>query len=209
SSKTVEVLEIDTAPPLAPTVDDINIFSTAVTGITEPNITVNVIILDQTYTGESDDIGHFSITIPKQPVNNSVFIQAIDQGGNMSEMVVKVVKSPLGWYVDANGSKYYFHPTTGKMTIGWLSLNGKRYYFETDGKLRTNSFRTISFKVYYFNKNGEMQTYWLTINSKKYYFGSDGVRRTGIVQIGTKKYYFASDGTMKTGWITLSSKKYY
>ncbi|WHY66807.1 Ig-like domain-containing protein [Neobacillus sp. SuZ13] len=209
SSKTVEVLEIDTTPPPAPTVDDINIFSTAVTGITEPNVTVNVIILDQTYTGESDDNGHFSITIPKQPVNNSVFIQAIDQHGNMSEMVVKVVKSPIGWYVDANGSKYYFHSTTGKMTVGWLSLNGKRYYFETDGKLRTNSFRTISSKVYYFNKNGEMQTYWLTLNLKKYYFGSDGVRRTGIVQIGTKKYYFASDGTMKTGWIALSSKKYY
>lgn len=209
SSKIVEVLDIDTTPPPAPTVADIHIFTTAVTGVTEPNSTVNVIILDQTYTGNSDDKGHFSITIPKQPLNHSVFIQVVDQSGNMSEMVVKVVKTPIGWYVDANGSKYYFHPTTGKMTIGWLSLNGKRYYFEADGKLRTNSFRTISLKVYYFNKNGEMQTGWFTLNSKKYYFGTDGIRRTGLVQISTKKYYFASDGTMKTGWITLSGKKYY
>ncbi|MEH7307569.1 Ig-like domain-containing protein, partial [Neobacillus drentensis] len=211
NSKTVEVLEIDTTSPPAPTVDEINIISTAVTGMTEPNITVKVIILDKTYMGETDDKGYFSIPIPQQPLNHSVFIQAIDQSGNRSEMVLAVVKwkTPIGWYVDAEGSKYYYHPTTGIMTVGWLSLDGKRYYFESDGKLRTNRFRTISSKVYYFNQNGEMQTNWLTLNSKKYYFGSDGVRRTGIVLIGTKKYYFASDGVMKTGWITLSSKKYY
>ncbi|WP_218350914.1 Ig-like domain-containing protein [Bacillus sp. sid0103] len=211
SSKTVEVLEIDTTPPAAPTVNEINIFSTAVSGLTEPNSTVNVIILDKTYTGQSDDTGHFSITIPQQPLNHSVFIQAMDQSGNRSEMVLAVVKwkTPIGWYVDAEGSKYYYHPTTGIMAVGWLSLEGKRYYFESDGKLRTNSFRTISSKVYYFNQNGEMQTNWLTLNSKKYYFGSDGVLRTGIVLIGTKKYYFANDGVMKTGWISLSDKKYY
>lgn len=211
SSKTVEVLEIDTTPPAAPTVADISILSTTVTGTTEPHITVNVIISDQTYTDESDDEGHFSITIPQQQLNHSVFIQAIDLRGNMSEMVVKEVKwkTPIGWYVDAQGSKYYYQPTTGKMTIGWLSLDGKRYYFETDGKIRTNSFRLIGAKVYYFNKNGKMQTGWLMINSKKYYFGTDGVRRTGFVLIGSKKYYFNSEGSMKTGWVSVSGKKYY
>lgn len=209
SSKTVEVLEIDTTPPSALEVDEINIFSKAVTGVTEPNITVKVITLDMTYTKKSDVNGHFSIDIPMQTLNNSVFIQAIDQSGNMSDMVIKAVTAPIGWYVDAQGSKYYFHPTTGKMTIDWLLLGGKRYYFETNGKLRTNSFRLISSKVYYFNKNGEMQTGWLTLNSKKYYFGIDGVRRTGFVQIGSKKYYFNSDGSMKIGWVTVSGKKYY
>lgn len=209
SSKTVEVLEIDTTPPLAPVVDAINIFTTAVTGVTEPNITVKVITLDMSYTTESDVNGHFSIDISMQTLNNSVFIQAIDQSGNMSDMVIKAVTAPIGWYVDAKGSKYYFHPTTGKMTIDWLLLGGKHYYFETNGKLRTNSFRLISSKVYYFNKNGEMQTGWLTLNSKKFYFGTDGVRRTGFVLIGSKKYYFNSDGSMKTGWVSVSGKKYY
>lgn len=211
SSQTIEVLEIDNTPPLPPAVDEINILSMAVTGRTEPNSTIKVIASNQTYFGTADENGYFSIVIPKQPLNDTVFIWAIDQHQNESPMVTVQVKwtTPSGWYTDQNGITYYYYPTTGKMAIGWFSEAGKWYYFEADGRLAKNYFRLIGSKVYYFNDKGVMQTGWFTLNSKKYYFGTDGARRTGIMQIDGKKYYFTSEGVMQIGWISSGGKWYY
>lgn len=211
TEKTVEVLEIDVTAPAAPQVDDINIMSTVVTGTTEPNITVKVNIVNVIYSAQSDATGHFSITIPRQPLNNSIYIYAVDNSYNESEWVVKQVgwTTPIGWYVNDLGEKYYYDPATGKMALGWFKDAGKWYYFESNGAARMNSFRILGGKYYFLNEQGEMLTGWQTIYSKKYYFGTDGAARTGLVSIDGKKYYFTSEGVMKTGWVSTGGKWYY
>jgi glucan-binding YG repeat protein len=211
TEKTVEVLEFDVTPPAQPQVDEITIISTSVTGMTEPNTTIKVVTLEGTYYGTSDEIGRFSIAIPKQRENNSVYIWTIDQHNNESEMVIIQVKwtTPIGWYQDLDRNKFYYNPITGKMQTGWLLDAGKWYWFESDGKMKTNGFRIIGGSTYYFLSNGVMQTNWATIDSKKYYFGTDGARRTGLQTIDGKKYYFNAEGVMQTGWISAGGKWYF
>ncbi|MDN3185229.1 Ig-like domain-containing protein [Enterococcus faecalis] len=100
-SRTVNTLVKDTTPPEIPVVGDIAKEDTKITGTAEANAIV-VATVDGVEIGRAtaDNLGNFTITITKQPVDTKISVIAIDAAGNKSvatEVIVGNVylKSPL------------------------------------------------------------------------------------------------------------------
>jgi hypothetical protein len=94
----IELLDTtgDITPPFAPTVDEVNDKTNAVTGLSEPGSTVEVKAGENvlgTATAAGD--GSFNVAIPLQAAGNTLTITAKDEAGNVSEAAEILVKSTV------------------------------------------------------------------------------------------------------------------
>ena len=89
----------------------------------------------------------------------------------------------------SDGLSYYFDPTTGEMTTGWIHYGVNDYYFSP--------------------KTGRMLTGWQTIDKKKYYFSKDGAMQTGWQLVGGNWFYMEGSGAMATGWRQTAPGQWY
>lgn len=137
-------------------------------------------------------------------------------------------KLQKGW-VTANGLRYYMHPVTGAMHVGWLTTDpAGTYFMAADGHMSVG-FTPIGDKMYYFNEMGHMQTGFIQLPTGFYmfdptgvmqtgwindgaglrYFAEDGHMLAGLSPIGSDVYYLADNGYMQTGWVTIGDGRYY
>lgn len=115
-----------------------------------------------------------------------------------------------GWKT-VNGSRYYFHHTSGVMSIGWVKINSIWYYFTSSGAMKTG-WLFDGGKWYFLDKiTGAMKTGWVKDGYVWYYLNNSGAMHTGWLLDGNYWYYLNSDkgGAMHTGWLNLNSKFYY
>ena len=114
--------------------------------------------------------------------------------------------------------KYYFKPTSGRLTVGtFYKIDGATYYFNksgikqkglitikkdqyffyANGKMACDRWVKIDGKYYRPDKNGKiMKSTWFETSGKKYYLGSDGARLTGERKIGNVWYTFNNAGVL-------------
>ena len=104
-----------------------------------------------------------------------------------------------GW-IHYGVNDYYFSPKTGRMLTGWQTIDGEKYYLNTYGQLVKSRFVS---NTYYVNEKGQRQYGWITIGEQKYYLNpSTGARSKGWKTINGEKYYFDMFGVMaKDTWI--------
>ncbi len=86
----------------------------------------------------------------------------------------------------SDGLSYYFDPTTGEMTTGWIHYGVNDYYFSP--------------------KTGRMLTGWQTIDGEKYYLNTYGqLVKSRFV---SNTYYVNEKGQRQYGWITIGEHKF-
>ena len=98
-----------------------------------------------------------------------------------------------GWVTwNADGTKSYFEPGSGKARVGWQTIGGKRYYFSpaTGRSLRWR--QHIDGYLFYFNGASVMQSGWIIWSED-----------------GRKSYFEPSTGRAASGWQTIAGKRYY
>jgi hypothetical protein len=88
-NKSEEVNEtvIDKTPPATPTVHVVSDRSKEITGISEPNAKITILVESQIYEAVTNEKGEFYIKIPQQEGNTEIIVTAIDASGNKSEEV--------------------------------------------------------------------------------------------------------------------------
>ena len=102
-----------------------------------------------------------------------------------------------GWKT-INGVKYYFNPTTKRMSTGLKTLAGKKYYFDSSGAMVKNAWRKHQGSWYYLGTTGAAKSGWLSSGGVRYYLDPDDKQMvTGLRVIGGKAYSFNSAGVME------------
>lgn len=202
--------QVDTTPPMIPTVNGISDVDDKITGKAEPLTTI-IAMTGQKELGRSISgvSGEFTIAIPKQLGGTVINIFAMDAAGNNSKATSTTVsKTKLSGWVQENGVWYYYDQTTGAKKTGWNNVGGVWYFFDQYGAMQTGWLKQGS-TWYYLKSNGGMQTGWLQSGSTWYYFKSNGAMQTGWLQSGSTWYYFKSSGAMQTGWLQSGTNWYY
>ncbi|MBQ7059490.1 MAG: hypothetical protein IJM83_09375 [Firmicutes bacterium] len=117
----------------------------------------------------------------------------------------------LGWR-DYGGSRYYFDPSTGRMTIGTRWIDGSLYYFQAGGQLYNQpGWLRVGATVYLIDYNGSVVTGWRERGGSTYYFDpSTGQMAIGVASVEGKLYYFGSGGQLyqRPGWLKLGENYY-
>ncbi|RFB11070.1 hypothetical protein DZB84_21415, partial [Bacillus sp. HNG] len=84
---------IDVVPPQAPSVNQVFVQDTVVTGQTEPGVTIEVSIYQEVIgSGKASEDGSFLVEIPAQPIGTPLYVTAIDDYGNISYATLVIVK---------------------------------------------------------------------------------------------------------------------
>ena len=115
-----------------------------------------------------------------------------------------------GWMQNAKKQKWYFS-SNGKMLMGLNKVGGRYYYFNPSSGVMTKGFVTTNNETRYFSSSGAMVTGWTkSAQGKRRYFDGNGAMYKGIKKVGSATYYFnTSTGIATGGWVTSGGNKYY
>jgi hypothetical protein len=86
-SEKVNVTVIDKTPPVTPKVNVVTDVSKKITGTSEPNIKITVLIGSIKFEDVTNEKGEFNIKIPQQKATTQIIVTGIDISGNKSEEV--------------------------------------------------------------------------------------------------------------------------
>lgn len=100
----------------------------------------------------------------------------------------------LGW-LDWQGHRYHFDPTTGAMTTGWYEESGTRHYLYASGVLAQGDWVQSNQERLYMDDAGEPGSGWVKTGSETNYVES-GVAHTGALAVDGKNYWFNQYGNM-------------
>lgn len=82
--------------------------------------------------------------------------------------------------------KYYFNPSTYKMTVGWLTVGSDKYYFLSDGSMAVGT-KTIDGISYTFGRDGKLDESKSGSAKNKSVIRSVGIKESAIeILIGDK-----------------------
>ena len=115
-----------------------------------------------------------------------------------------------GWFVDTDGTLYFFDTTTGAMAVGLTDISGFTFFFNEKGA-RQLGMIDYGMGMRYFDPtlNGAMAKSWFAYNNEIHYAGPDGTLAFGLVEIDKNLYYFNEAGALVVNdRITVGDKIY-
>lgn len=89
--KCISISNINTGVLQIPTIDKFTNKKTAVTGETQPGLTVHITIDDQVYNTTADESGKYTCTVGKQNAGSEIAVYVSDSEGRVSELVASKV----------------------------------------------------------------------------------------------------------------------
>ncbi len=116
---------------------------------------------------------------------------------------------PVSGWLELDGQKYYFDPTSHVMRTGWLEDGGSRYYFGPNGTMVSKAWVDFGGLRYYMGTTGAMHTGWLEDSGKHYYLSGDGTPLTGWQELEGKRFYFQQGGAAAVGWLETDEGRFY
>lgn len=116
-----------------------------------------------------------------------------------------------GWYLDTDGSMYFFDVATGIELFGVVDISGFKFYFDPETGKQTTGFADTAEGRKYFDPalNGAMATSWFVYNGEMHYANANGDPQTGFVTIDALNYFFDENGALvKNKAIAVGDKQY-
>ncbi|MCM3729661.1 Ig-like domain-containing protein [Neobacillus cucumis] len=107
-------LTVVKAAPNIPSVNTVNNKAVTVTGKTEANVTVAVVIAGKSYTAKADKYGNYKVAIPVQNTGMSLSVTAKDSAGRISAPRSTAVIRVAPNMPTVNTVRYYSTAVTGK-----------------------------------------------------------------------------------------------
>jgi len=111
---TVRTVTVVKAAPNMPSVNTVNNKAVSVTGKTEANATVSVVIAGKTYTAKADQYGNYNVKIPVQNTGTALSVTAKDSAGRVSAPRSTAVIRVAPNMPTVNSVRYYSTAVTGK-----------------------------------------------------------------------------------------------
>lgn len=113
-SPKVTIKVLDKTAPSAPKVNALTNKSSEISGKTEANAIVTVVIAGKTYSTKANSYGNYKVVIPIQNTGSSLSVRAKDSAGNISAANTVTVVRAAPNMPSVNAVKYYSTTVTGK-----------------------------------------------------------------------------------------------
>lgn len=117
-----------------------------------------------------------------------------------------------GWYVTAEGKKFYSNPETGYAELGLVCIDGEYYYISAEEGMLTGMQIQDGEEYPLDEETGVLADGWYVSSGMTYYYDRSAMSllKNGLNEIDGSYYYFDVNGAVASGWyVTADGRSYY